>query len=111
MDEADRIRVADMAMRVDLIVSWVAGASEAEFLIDLKTRDAVALNIQLLGETARRLSREVKSTEPSIPWESIVALRNRIAHGYETVDHAMVWRVVQDDLPPLRAALTRMARA
>jgi uncharacterized protein with HEPN domain len=37
-----------------------------------------------------------------------VALRNRIAHGYETVDHLLVWRIVQDDLPALRAAVEQL---
>lgn len=108
MLEADRIRLADMAQRVDLILSWVGGFDETAFMTDIRTRDAVALNIQLLGETARRMSEGVKAKGPAIPWPAIVALRNRIAHGYETVDHRLVWRIVQGDLPALRADLQRL---
>lgn len=103
MLDADRIRLADMAQRIDLILGWLHGVDEAAFMADIRTRDAVALNIQLLGETARRMSEEVKTRTVAIPWPAIVALRNRIAHGYETVDHRLVWRIVQDDLPALRA--------
>lgn len=111
MLEADRLRLADMAQRIDLILGWASGLSEAGFMADLRTRDATALNIQLIGETARRLSDEIKAKAPEIPWQAIVALRNRIAHGYETVDHLLVWRIVQDDLPGLRAAIDRLERA
>lgn len=111
MLDADRIRLADMAQRIDLILGWLHGVDEAAFMADIRTRDAVALNIQLLGETARRMSDEIKGKAPAIPWPAIVALRNRIAHGYETVDHRLVWRIVQDDLPALRAELRRLLEA
>lgn len=108
MLEADRIRLADMAQRIDLILGWIAGIDEAAFMADIRTRDAIALNIQLLGETARRMSEDVKARAPAIPWPAIVALRNRIAHGYEMVDHMLVWRIVQGDLPSLQAELRRL---
>ncbi len=108
MLEADRLRLADIVQRIDLILGWVGGLDETSFMADMRTRDATALNIQLIGETARRLSDEVKARAPDIPWSAIVALRNRIAHGYETVDHLLVWRIVQDDLPALRAAVSRL---
>jgi uncharacterized protein with HEPN domain len=108
MLEADAIRLRDIADRIDLISSWIGGLNEATFMADLRTRDAVALNIQLIGEAARRLNEEVKRRAPEIPWSSIVALRNRIAHGYETVNHRLVWRIVSDDLPGLRVAVARL---
>jgi uncharacterized protein with HEPN domain len=110
LSEEDRARVDDMLARADLILGWVAGFAEVDFASDLKTRDAVALNLQVIGETARRLGDRVKASSPEIPWAAIVALRNRIAHGYVTVDHRMVWAIVRDDLPGLRAALTSLAR-
>lgn len=108
MPEADRIRLADIKQRIDLIMGWIGAMNEEAFMADLRTRDAVALNIQVIGETARRLSDAVKAGAPETPWPAIVALRNRIAHGYETVDHLFVWRIVQDDLPALRAAAERL---
>ena len=33
---------------------------------------------------------------------------NRLVHGYDTVDLDVLWDTIQDDLPPLEAALTRM---
>ena len=34
------------------------------------------------------------------------AMRNRLTHGYDTVDMAVVWKVVERDLPALKAPIT-----
>ena len=41
----------------------------------------------------------------------IIAFRNVLIHGYATVDPARVWRVIEDNLPPLRAALASILAA
>ena len=38
---------------------------------------------------------------PPIPWLDIVGLRNRLIHGYDSVDFDILWQIVQDDLPRL----------
>jgi uncharacterized protein with HEPN domain len=40
-----------------------------------------------------------------------VALRNRIAHGYETVDHLLVWQIITLDAPQLASAMDRLLAA
>jgi uncharacterized protein with HEPN domain len=32
-------------------------------------------------------------------------MRNRLTHGYDTVDIAVVWKVVERDLPSLKASI------
>ena len=44
-----------------------------------------------------------------MPWSELAGFRNVIVHGYLGIDLAAVWLVVQQDLPPLAAALDRMA--
>lgn len=66
-------------------------------------------NLQTLTESSQRLSAEIKTTEPQVPWRELAGFRNVIVHGYLGVDLAAVWLVVEQDLPPLAAALARMA--
>jgi uncharacterized protein with HEPN domain len=35
-------------------------------------------------------------------------MRNRIVHGYDTVDLEVVWKAVREELPPLVPALERI---
>jgi uncharacterized protein with HEPN domain len=43
-----------------------------------------------------------------LPWRAIMATRNILAHDYDEVNHDIVWRIVQDHLPPLIAQLQAM---
>jgi uncharacterized protein with HEPN domain len=108
MPEEERLRLETIRDRIALVNSWLAEMNEAAFISHLMARDAVALSILVIGETARRLSEQTKQATPEVPWPAVVSLRNRIAHGYETVDHMLVWQIVLQDLPTLDAAVRRL---
>lgn len=66
---------------------------------------AVMWYLTVIGEAAARVSAEGRAALPSLPWSDIVAMRNRLVHGYDTIRFDRVWSVLADDLPPLIAAL------
>ena len=68
-------------------------------------RDAVALRLSVLGESARKIDRDVEKTLPGIPFKNIRGLRNRIAHDYGAVDFGIVWDITQNEIEPLIIAL------
>ncbi len=43
-----------------------------------------------------------------MPWPEIRSFRNRLTHGYLTVNLDIVWEVVRQNLPELDAAVHRM---
>lgn len=61
--------------------------------------------LEVVGEAANRVPRDVQARYPEIPWSAIVGLRNRLIHGYDSVDLDIVWQIVQEDLAPLVRAL------
>ena len=71
-------------------------------------QDAVIRNIEIIGEAARNIERhdpEFAQKHAEIPWEDIYLMRNRVSHGYFSVDLAVVWKTVQRDIPELRQLL------
>lgn len=90
---------------------YLTGLDRSHFLADHKTCDATALQLIIIGEAARQLPDTVRSEAPEIPWPDIVSLRNRIVHGYKTVDHGIVWDIVQSRLGELETAVRRMLTA
>ncbi|HLP08054.1 MAG TPA: HepT-like ribonuclease domain-containing protein [Opitutaceae bacterium] len=50
----------------------------------------------------------MQSTVAEIP--RIVGLRNRLIHGYDTVDDQIIWDLVQTKLPPLTQILGELLR-
>lgn len=71
------------------------------FCTDPKTLKAVVWNIATIGEAIRHVPTEVVQGHPEIPWAAIRGMRNQIVHGYDSIDYEIVWRVMQDELPPL----------
>lgn len=61
--------------------------------------------IEIIGEAATRVSEVTRSDHPNIPWREIIAMRNRVIHGYDSVDFKILFDVVQLDLPPLIESL------
>lgn len=110
MSRADALRIPDylghIVEAIERIHRYVAEMDEVGFLNDEKTRDAVIRNFEVLGEAARNLERHhavYTEAHPDIPWALMVALRNRVAHGYFQVDYALVWKTLHRELPALHA--------
>ncbi len=65
-------------------------------------RQAVERNFEIIGEALNRLRRDDAETAERIgDTPRIVAFRNILAHGYDSIDHEIVWHLIQQDLPDL----------
>ncbi len=63
--------------------------------------------VEIVGEAGNRVSKDRQLTIPEIPWSEIIGMRNRILHGYDSVDFDILWVVVREDLPKLIATLQK----
>jgi uncharacterized protein with HEPN domain len=88
-----------------LIDSYMAGVTFDQFWHQSEKRDAVALRLSVLGESAGKISQPTEAALPQIPFQAIRGLRNRIAHDYGAVDFRIVWTITQQEIKPLIAAL------
>jgi uncharacterized protein with HEPN domain len=57
--------------------------------------------MEVVGEAASRVTAQTRAQLPGIPWPDITGLRNRLVHGYDSVDFDILWNIVRHDLPPL----------
>jgi uncharacterized protein with HEPN domain len=64
--------------------------------------------LEIIGEAAGRVTPETRAHLPNIPWSDVVAMRNRLIHGYDSVDPDILWDTIKHDLPPLVAAVDRL---
>lgn len=77
------------------------------FMRERLIQDAVIRNFEIIGEAANRLSVELRGHE-GVPWSRIIAFRNRLIHGYWSVDLLLVWDVITNDLPLLKNEVRRL---
>ncbi|MBK6863199.1 MAG: DUF86 domain-containing protein [Ideonella sp.] len=76
---------------------------------DRKSQSAVICQVEIIGEAVKRLSPALTAAETAVPWRQIAGTRDRLIHGYFTVDLDAVWSMVEQDLPALRAQVQRIA--
>lgn len=95
----------DMLEAIDRILQYTESDSSESFSKDTKTQDAVIRNLEILGESAKRVPDEVKAMAPDIEWSRIIRSRHILVHDYFRTDLSIVWRIVSFHLPSLREQL------
>ncbi|MEX0614139.1 MAG: HepT-like ribonuclease domain-containing protein [Pirellulales bacterium] len=68
---------------------------------DRKLQLALVQLIEIVGEAASRIPEDVRKAQPSVPWQMAADMRNKLIHGYDVIEYAVVYDTVKDDLPPL----------
>ena len=82
-------------------VSLARGKSRPDLDNDRLLNLSLVRLLEIIGEAANRISFENQQRYPTIPWQQIIGLRNRLIHGYDAVDFDILWQIVTVDLPPL----------
>ncbi|WP_454042577.1 HepT-like ribonuclease domain-containing protein [Cellulosimicrobium sp. Marseille-Q8652] len=104
MRRSDADHVRDVLEHVEVIHRYVAeGSWDQQILVD-----AVCLRLAASIERAAQLSDEARAAAFGGSWTAIWATRNRIAHGYSTVDPLIVRATVENDLDEYAGALRRV---
>jgi len=93
----------DLRRAADLIVQFTAGRPFEDYQTDALLRSAVERQFEIIGEALGRLARSDARVAAQIKdYRRIIAFRNILVHGYDAVDDAVVWDIVQRDLPALQ---------
>ena len=104
----DTILLTDMVDYARRALTALEGRSREVLDTDTVLVAALERFVEVIGEAASRLSETTRESSPEVPWREIIAMRNRLVHGYFAVDLDILWTVVSDDLPELIDALERL---
>jgi uncharacterized protein with HEPN domain len=64
--------------------------------------------IEVVGEAANRVPDDFQAKFPQLPWMQMVGARNRLIHGYDSVDFDILWTIITVDLPDLITKLEKI---
>jgi uncharacterized protein with HEPN domain len=93
----------DVRRAAELITEFVTGRKLDDYASDPFLRSAVERQFEVIGEALNRLVRSDPAVAERISYISrIISFRNALIHGYDLVDHEVVWDVVETQLPLLR---------
>ena len=90
---------------IDLAQGAISGLSKGAFAKDLFRQRGIERTLEIISESVRHLPDEMLATQVNIRWSDVRAIGTVIRHEYWRVDPSIVWRIVEDDLPPLREAI------
>lgn len=107
MQSADRIRLQHMLDAAREAIAFSNGRSRDDLDRDRMLVLALVKSVEILGEAASKVSVQAREECPSLPWREIVAMRNRLIHGYFDINLDIVWHTVMEELPPLVVALEK----
>lgn len=102
----------DIRDAAQFIREVTAGRSLEQYRCDRMLRQAVERSFEVIGEAVKRLARHDPGTAALIgSYPQIIAFRNVLIHGYDLVDHALVWNAVEQQLPLLLQAIEPLLSA
>ncbi len=79
----------------------IVGLKQEQFNRDDDVVQIICFNILNIGELAKHFDDEFINQYNEVPWDKIKGMRDRVAHGYDTIDLDRVWNTVLYDINPL----------
>ena len=103
-----RLFIKDILDAIEKIEEFVAGMDFEEFRDDDKTVSAVVRKLEIIGEATKNIPDEVRQRYPKLPWREMAKIRDKLIHGYFVVDHQIVWKVIEEELPLLKLQIEKI---
>ena len=95
-------------IETDYLLAAARPVSLAQFLADPTLQRAFVRSLEIIGEAVKHLPDELKARAPELDWRRMAATRDRLIHGYFSVDFELVWDIVQHKIPPLQAGIRKL---
>jgi uncharacterized protein with HEPN domain len=91
-----RLYLQDVFESCEKVITFTDGFTFEKFSSDAKTIDAVARNLEIIGEAIKNVPMEILERQPNIDWKEIARFRDVIAHHYFRVKLTVVWDIIQN---------------
>lgn len=107
-ENRDKLYLERIIESIGRIENHISGCDFDCFANNLKTYDAVLMQFVNIGEMINRLSDTFRETHDQMTWHAAIGMRNEITHGYFNIKPEVVWKTIKDELPSLKADLTKI---
>lgn len=105
--EQDKLYVSHILEAIEKIEKFVAGAEFNDFSGSELIQSGVMRELSIIGEAAKQLSEDFKTTHSEIRWKEIAGMRDKLIHDYFEIDLEAVWKTVKNDVPFLKKAISK----
>jgi uncharacterized protein with HEPN domain len=97
----DSEAILDIADAAQQIQSAMQSVTLDQFKRTREKQAAILYFCIIIGKATKRISSELKSQYPDVPWREMAGLRDILAHQYDRVDTETIWDMTQTNIPEL----------
>jgi uncharacterized protein with HEPN domain len=105
-----RIALDDMIVAIDRIAQETTALTFEQFVKNWRTQYIVERALLIISEASRTIPESFKEEHADIRWIGVRDIGNVIRHQYASLAPSLIWNVVRDELPQLRAAVAAIRR-
>jgi uncharacterized protein with HEPN domain len=101
----DKQRLAHILDAISELEAYTANVELKDFLGNSMMKFASIKQIEIIGEAANYITPETKQLFTDIEWKKIIGMRHILIHEYFGVAPMLIWQVIIDDIPVLKASI------
>ncbi len=107
----DKVRLLHIYDAILEIESYLVNTQFPDFIENSMMRFACIKQMEIIGEASNHISDKTKSKFSTIEWSQIIGMRHVFVHEYFGVDSSLVWEIIKNDLPELKAKIKEILDA
>ncbi|MDX2078162.1 MAG: HepT-like ribonuclease domain-containing protein [bacterium] len=100
-----RLYCQDILERITMLEQFTQEGKDA-FLSSQMIQESVVRCFEVIGEIIKRLDSNIIAQYSSVDWKGLAGFRDVLIHQYDKVDMTLTWEFFEDDIPPLKKAMT-----
>jgi len=106
----DNAYLRDILSSIRDVKGFLRGVKAERFRQNREKQFAVLRALEIIGEAAKQVSKDLRTENPQVPWKVVAGMRDKLIHDYFGVDIDIVWDTATEDLPKLEHAISKILK-
>lgn len=104
----DSGRLEHILIAIGNVQKFLEGKTFEDLCQDKILFYAVVKNIEIVGEAANNLTKEMQVQHPEVQWKDVISMRHVLVHDYYSIDARTAWQTAQENLPQLKEQIEKI---